>query len=99
MFLGLSKFCEIDPKRCSIPVVLTNIWWRLGIIIVLFFRILTNDVELIVYASDKEVDPEAANESAETMYEMGEDFGTILKYILDFHVEMDTTRGEFDIMG
>ena len=65
---------------------------------VLMLRIISNDIELIIYASDKDVDPEAANESAETMYEMGEDFGTILKYVLDFHITMDTTRSEFDSM-
>ena len=54
---------------------------------------------MIVYASDKDTDPDAADESAETMYEMGEDFGTILKYVLDFHIEMNVERSEFDVMG
>mgnify|MGYP004561602297 FL=1 len=96
MFLGLKEFCDIDPERCSLPMVLTNTWWRMGIIIVLALRIFSNDIELIVYASEKDEDPDAASESAETMYEMGEDFGTILKYILDFRVTMDTKRSEFD---
>ena len=93
---GLKEFCDIDPERCSLPMVLTNTWWRMGIIIVLALRIFSNDIELIVYASEKDEDPDAASESAETMYEMGEDFGTILKYILDFRVTMDTKRSEFD---
>ncbi len=54
MFEGLTQFCEIDPRRCSIPVVLSNLWWRMGIITVLFIRIFSNDVELIVYASEKD---------------------------------------------
>ena len=68
----------------------------MGIISVLFARIFSNDIELIIYASDKDDDANAATESADTLYDMGEDFGTILKYIIDFRIEMDTTRSEFD---
>ena len=97
MFLGLTQFCETDPVRCSLPVILSNVWWRMGIIAVLAMRIFSNDIELIVYAAEKDEDPDAANESAETMQDMGEDFGTILKYIIDFRSDMDTTRSEFDM--
>ena len=78
------------------PVILSNVWWRIGIISVLAARIFSNDIELIIYADSKDEDSNAATESADTLYDMGEDFGAILKYIIDFRVEMDTTRSEFD---
>ena len=96
MFLGLKRFCTTHSKKCTIPSILSNIWWRIGIIEVLKLRILTNFIELIMYAADKNEDPNASTESAETLYEAGEDFGTILRYMIDFRVPMDTTRGEFD---
>ena len=96
MFVGIKMFCSTNPKSCTIPAILTNIWWRIGIITVLFMRIFTNCIELIIYAADKNEDPDASNESADTLYEAGEDFGTIMKYILDFRTNMDTTRSEFD---
>ena len=99
MFIGIKNFCKTNPKSCSIAAILSNIWWRIGIISVLFLRILSNFGELIYYASTKNEDSEASNESAETLYEAGEDFGTIMKYILDFRTNMDTTRSEFDVMG
>ena len=68
----------------------------MGIISVLFARIFSNDIELIMYADNKNEDSNAATESADTLYDMGEDFGAILKYIIDFRLEMDTTRSEFD---
>ena len=68
----------------------------MGIIAVLFLRIFSNDIELIIYASDKNEDADAPQESSDTLYEMGEDFGSILKYIIDFKSDMDTSRSEFD---
>ena len=50
MFTGLTNFCETDPVRCSLPVIITNVWWRMGIIAVLMLRIFSNDIELIIYA-------------------------------------------------
>merc|ERR1712166_923651 len=96
MFLGLQQFCEVDPIRCSTPVILTNIYWKIGIILTLALRIFSNDIELIIYATDINEGPNAAQESADTLYDMGEDFGSILKYIIDFRLEMDTSRSEFD---
>ena len=68
----------------------------MGIIAVLFLRIFSNDIELIIYASDKNEDANAPQESSDTLYEMGEDFGSILKYVIDFKSDMDTSRSEFD---
>ena len=94
MVKDLNVFCALDGldelhmnKRCTAQKLLTNLWWRLGIIGLLFMRIIVNCGQLIDYAAEKEKSGRiyAGIETANVLYDMGDDFGGITRYIVDFH--------------
>ena len=31
--LDIQKFCDIDPSRCTLAVLLSNLWWRLWVVV------------------------------------------------------------------
>ena len=89
MISSMNTFCDIDPERCTIPVVLSNIWWHTPVISALSLRISIAFIEIMVFAGRRTSDGNAGKETEDTLYDIGEDFGSILRYILDFHLKSD----------
>ena len=98
----LSVFCSLDGldelkdwKKCSPQTILTNIWWRQPVLYSQLLRVQYNIIEVIKYAINKPVTGQivASIMTASTLYDMGDDIGTMARYILDFHlvekIEMD----------
>ena len=96
MILSMRHFCSVDEQRCSMSQLFTNIWWHTIVIGILSIRILYSMIEIIVYAGRRTSDSQAGEETENTLYDMGEDFGSILRYTLDYHVSEDLALNEWD---
>lgn len=66
---------------------MTNTWWRSLVLMSQSMRATYNVVELIGYAVHKSKTGQimAAAKTASTLYDLGDDIGTMGRYIFDFH--------------
>ena len=101
----IAVFCALDGldeslewKKCSPQNILTNAWWRMAVVLAQSTRVTYNIIEIIGYTIDiKEDGREKSSQlTAGTLYDMGEDFGTIIRYILDFHEVEPIQIGDWD---
>ena len=101
----LTVFCALDGfdethvwKKCSPQQILTNFWWRVAVLLSQSTRILYNIGQIIGYAIDIKTTGQvmAAAHTASTLYDMGDDFGTMARYILDFHQVERIDIGDWD---
>ena len=96
MTLSIRHFCDVDKSRCKIAQILTNTWWHSIVIGIIAIRVIYGCIELIVYAGRRTSDSNAGVETEDTLYDMGEDFGSIMKYVYDFHISEDLALTEWD---
>ena len=101
----LTVFCSLDGldelkdwKKCSPQTILTNIWWRQPVLFSQFIRVQYNLVEVIQYALNKKQTGQmvASQKTASTLFDMGDDIGTMARYILDFHLVEKIDIGDWD---
>ena len=101
----LTVFCSLDGldemkdwKKCSPQIILTNIWWRQIVLYSQSIRIFYNIIEVINYAIKKPKTGQivASLNTASTLYDMGEDFGTMARYVTDFHLVEKIDYGDWD---
>mmetsp|Transcript_12977 Transcript_12977/g.21945 ORF Transcript_12977/g.21945 Transcript_12977/m.21945 type:complete len:186 (-) Transcript_12977:155-712(-) len=97
MSIDIKQFCKFDEDRCKTSTLLTNVWWRLFVIGAQSLRVTIDSFELIYYAIDKEKlkGKRASMDTAMKLFDIGDDLGSIFRYILDFHVDEDLVLGEF----
>lgn len=90
----LNVFCSLEGlddekewKKCSASKIMTNLWWRQLVLYSHAGRIMYNIGLIIYYALEKEKTGQimAAVYTGSTLYDMGEDFGTVARYSLDFN--------------
>ena len=93
----ITIFCDNDLSRCTTQTLLSNFYWRAPIIALQSFRVFVNWLQLAVYTSKKNQGVEEAVEwMQDTMFDMGEDLGSISNFILDFHLEQGIHKSEWD---
>lgn len=105
MMHDLTVFCSLegldemnDWKKCSPQVLMTNAWWRSLVLMSQSTRVFYNITEIIGYAINKSKTGQimASVYTASTLYDMGDDIGTMVRYILDFHQVESIDIGDWD---
>jgi hypothetical protein len=89
-------FCSVDKKRCTWPIILTNAWWRTVVIFVQSFRILVNFIHLGWYAHKRSSMSNASELTTSRLYDIGDDMGSISRFILDFRTDEEFEQSEWD---
>ena len=59
-------------------------------------RIIKNGVEAIIDVFNREDLQKSSDDTAFKLYDIGDDFGSISRYILDFHRKTDFEDNEWD---
>ena len=97
MVVDLENYCKIGDV-CHPSLILTNLWWRSPVITFTTLRILINIIEIITYVGERDINGLSVMNELTTskLYDIGNDFGNITRYISDFHLESVLKRGEFD---
>ena len=90
------KFCKEDKSRCTWPIVLSNAWWSMAILIIQDFRILINLIHLCWYAFERETMEDASEWTSSRWYDIGDDIGSGARFILDFYVDEEYEETEWD---
>jgi hypothetical protein len=89
-------FCTTDKNRCKWNQLLTNVWWKQPVIYAEMVRIALNSFK-IVWTTRKRDEREAAAEDVSyKLYDVGDDFGSILRFSLDYRVPQTFDHGDWD---
>ena len=89
-------FCHTDEKRCHVPQLLTNWWQRPVIIGAQSVRILVDLLRVSWFAIKRESRPLSSEDTSDKLYDIGDDMGSILRYVVDYKRDEEITIGEFD---
>ena len=77
---------------------MTNTWWRSLVLLSQSLRVFYNMIEVVGYAYNKSKTGRimASARTASTLYDMGDDIGTMGRYIFDFHQVESIDIGDWD---
>ena len=78
-----------DKKRCKWNQILTNLWWKQPVIYAQSIRIVWNSIKIAWVTRKRETkfsDGMAAEQTSYRLYDMGDDFGSILRFTLDYRL-------------
>ena len=90
------QFCKLDKDRCTWPIVLSNAWWRSAVLLVQNFRIFVNLIHLCWYAYKRNSMEDASEWTSSRWYDIGDDIGSGVRFILDFRVDEEIEQSEWD---
>ena len=96
MIEDVRDFCKIEKRRCTAPMMLTNAWKRMIVISAQFLRVVVDSCRLAYYAYFRNSLSMAAENTADKIYDIADDLGSITRYTLDFHMPEEFEIGEFD---
>ena len=75
---------------------MTN-WWRRPIVIgAQSLRIFVDFIRVSWFAIKRDTRPLSSEDTSDKLYDIGDDIGSILRYVVDFKIDEDIDIGEFD---
>ena len=96
MIEDIKNFCNLEKKRCTAPIMLTSAWSRMIVLTAQSSRVVVDTIRLAYYAYYRTSLSMAAESTADKIYDIADDLGSITRYTLDFHLPEEFEIGEFD---
>ena len=96
IIMDVRDFCLVEEKRCTAPIMLTNMWRRMIVIGAQMMRVTVDSIKIIYWAFIRESQVDATHWTSSKLYDIGDDLGSISRYIFDFRVKEEFEIGEFD---